>query len=249
MFRFLLSRRWLGLGLFVVFMVVASWFLGNWQLDRWDTRKANNARAEAHMNAAPVGLDAICEPDGTIGAASEWTRVKLTGTFRTDADVVVRFMNRNSSPGVDVVTPFDTEDGETVLINRGWMAAANNGARPDDIPPPRTGTVTLEGWWHPNAHSGGNVSTPIDGTVRAINSASWKSTLGTKAVPGYIAMQKPQDEGLLPQEPPELGNGPHFFYAIQWFFFGLLAIFGGFWFVRAELKEQQAAQASVTRSK
>ena len=31
---------------------------------------------------------------------------------------------------------------------------------------------------------------------------------------------------LAKAELPDLGNGPHFFYGLQWWFFGLLAIFG-----------------------
>ena len=30
-------------------------------------------------------------------------------------------------------------------------------------------------------------------------------------------------------ELPDLGNGPHFFYGLQWWFFGLLAVFGFFY--------------------
>ncbi len=31
---------------------------------------------------------------------------------------------------------------------------------------------------------------------------------------------------LVPADPPDLSNGPHFFYALQWWSFGLLAMFG-----------------------
>ena len=31
---------------------------------------------------------------------------------------------------------------------------------------------------------------------------------------------------LAPVELPELDNGPHFFYGLQWWFFGVLALFG-----------------------
>ena len=31
---------------------------------------------------------------------------------------------------------------------------------------------------------------------------------------------------LTKAEPPDLSNGPHFFYALQWWFFGILALFG-----------------------
>ena len=33
-------------------------------------------------------------------------------------------------------------------------------------------------------------------------------------------------EPLTPAELPDLGEGPHFFYGLQWWFFGLLAVFG-----------------------
>ena len=34
------------------------------------------------------------------------------------------------------------------------------------------------------------------------------------------------DTALEPVELPELNNGPHFFYGLQWWFFGVLAVFG-----------------------
>ena len=33
---------------------------------------------------------------------------------------------------------------------------------------------------------------------------------------------------------PELNNGPHFFYGLQWWFFGALAIFGFFYLMYDE---------------
>lgn len=248
MFRFLLSRRWLGLGVFVAFMAIASWFLGNWQLDRWEARKASNERAAVQMEKEAVPLDSITSKNGTISSERQWTNVSLSGSFRVHDDVVVRYIKRDSLPGVEIVTPFDTTDGKTVLVHRGWLHTKNTGDRPDNIPAAPSGEVTISGWWLPDAV--GNRGTVIeDDSVRAIDSKMWSKRLGTEAVPGYLAMQEPATDGLIPKDPPELGNGPHFFYAIQWFFFGLLAIFGGFWFVRAELIEQRKDQASVTKSK
>lgn len=249
MFRFLLSRRWIGLGLFVVFMAVASWYLGNWQLDRWEARKDSNERAAIQLAKDPVPLESITDADGSIADSRQWTNVELTGEFRTDIDVVVRYIKRKNSPGVEVVTPFVTEDGKTVLINRGWMQTANTGDRPDNIPPAPSGVVTIDGWWQPNAVGNSKVTKPENDSIRAIDSATWTERLGTEAVEGYVALQNPEIDGLDPKEPPELGEGPHFFYAIQWFFFGLLAIFGGFWFVRTEVKDQREAQAKLTKSK
>ena len=41
-------------------------------------------------------------------------------------------------------------------------------------------------------------------------------------------------EPLVPAELPELDNGPHFFYGLQWWFFGVLAVFGFFYLVYDE---------------
>ena len=34
---------------------------------------------------------------------------------------------------------------------------------------------------------------------------------------------------LMKAELPDLSNGPHFFYGLQWWFFGVLAVFGFFY--------------------
>ena len=61
------------------------------------------------------------------------------------------------------------------------------------------------------------------------------------------------DTKLESAELPELDNGPHFFYGLQWWFFGLLAIFGFFYLAYDEWRNgpqgeragPQAAQAQV----
>ena len=41
-------------------------------------------------------------------------------------------------------------------------------------------------------------------------------------------------------ELPDLGNGPHFFYGLQWWFFGVLAVFGFFYLAYDERKKLRA---------
>ncbi len=43
-------------------------------------------------------------------------------------------------------------------------------------------------------------------------------------------------------ELPDLGNGPHFFYGLQWWFFGVLAVFGFFYLAYDERKKLKAPQ-------
>ena len=49
---------------------------------------------------------------------------------------------------------------------------------------------------------------------------------------------------LVKAELPDLGNGPHFFYGLQWWFFGLLAVFG---FCYLAYDEWRGGRAQVGR--
>jgi len=54
----------------------------------------------------------------------------------------------------------------------------------------------------------------------------------------------PPDVALTPVELPELDNGPHFFYGLQWWFFGLLALFGFGYLAWDERRGPRAARPS-----
>jgi hypothetical protein len=47
---------------------------------------------------------------------------------------------------------------------------------------------------------------------------------------------------LEPVELPELNNGPHFFYGLQWWFFGVLAVFGFFYLLWDEWRNGPRAE-------
>lgn len=247
MYRFLLGRRWIGLGIFVVFMVVACWYLASWQYDRWEQRKANNARAVAHMALDPVPIDDIIDADGKIGKTAEWTQVELHGQFRQDTNIVVRFVRMNSQAGVQVVTPFELDDGRFVLVNRGWFQTTVPNPPASDLPAPPSGEVTVVGWWHPDSDAKKEATDPIGGSVRAIDSRRWQSTIGEEPINGWVSWREPGQDGLEIEPPPDLGDGPHLFYSIQWVIFGIMAVGGGLWFVRLEVRDRRA-QANDTKS-
>ncbi len=59
---------------------------------------------------------------------------------------------------------------------------------------------------------------------------------------GYLNLRSedpPPTKKLAAEPEPERGQGPHFFYALQWWFFALLAVVGYFWFARSEAKERR----------
>ncbi len=69
-----------------------------------------------------------------------------------------------------------------------------------------------------------------DGSTRAVSSVAIGDYLDRELLGGFLDLKSEDpapDEPLARAELPDLGNGPHFFYGLQWWFFGLLAG-GGF---------------------
>lgn len=237
MFRFLLSSRWIGFALFVVLLSAICVRLGLWQFDRLDHRLAQNKVISAHFKKDPVEL-----PRGLkVDDSTEWTRVTATGTYDADHQVTVKFTTRDGAPGVDVVTPLVMADGTAVLVDRGWIETKNTVDNPD-VPAPATGTVSVMGWLRQNNGAGGQATEALDGQIRAISSIGMAKSVPYDLADGYLNLRKqdPAASKELALEPtPELGQGPHFFYGLQWVFFALLATVGYFWFARAEAKERR----------
>ncbi len=226
-FGFLLSRRWLLFALIVVLLAYATWWLGEWQFRRLNDRKAENAvvRANEHRAVAPVGD--VLRPGADPAASDEWRVVSASGTYAFEETVVVRYRNRDGAQGIDVVVPLVTADGTALLVDRGWLETDPSGADRAEIPAPPTGEVSVTGYVRDN---GRGDSTRVDDlSTRAINSEEIGAAIGRPVYGGFVELRSEDPEPVTPLEPaelPELDNGPHFFYGLQWWFFGALAVFG-----------------------
>jgi len=238
----MLSARWLGFLLFVVVLAAVCTRLGFWQMHKLELRLDRNDIITSHFDAEPVDLSTVLAGGREIDRTTEWTRVRATGTYDVDHQVTVKFTTRDGAPGVDVVTPLVLASGDAVLVDRGWIETQNTVQRPD-VPAPPDGEVTIEGWLRQNNGAGGDAVRPIDGQIRAVSSDGMAGSVPYDLTNGYVNLQQqtPEPATTLAAEPePELGQGPHFFYALQWWFFALLAVVGYFWFARAEAKERRS---------
>ncbi len=225
--RFLLSRRWVLFALVVVLLAYAAWWLGEWQFHRLTARKADNAIVRTNEARDPAPVAEVLTPGQPVDDREEWRQVTATGTYDADDTVIVRYRTRDGASGIDAVVPLVTADGTSLLVDRGWMAADNEGASPDDVPAPPTGEVTVTGWVRTDAT--GDSTKVSDQSTRAISSEEIATALDRPVYGGFVELESEDGQpatDLLPVEMPELDNGPHFFYGLQWWFFGVLAIFG-----------------------
>ncbi len=236
----MLSARWIGFAVFVIVLAAVCTRLGVWQMHKLELRLDRNDIITKHFTTDPVALAEALPAGETVDRTTEWTRVTATGRYDLGHQVTVKFTTRDGAPGVDVVTPLVLPSGDAVLVDRGWIETQNTVKRPE-VPMPPSGQVTVEGWLRQNNGAGGDAVKPIEGQIRAVSSDGMADFVPYDLSNGYLNLQKesPAPATALAAEPrPELGQGPHFFYALQWWFFALLAVVGYFWFARAEAKER-----------
>jgi cytochrome oxidase assembly protein ShyY1 len=232
---FLISRRWIAFALVVVFLAWVAWRLGEWQFHRLDERRERNAVIERNEKAGADPVAEVMAPGRDVTQESEWRIVEATGTYAVEDTVIVRYRTRDGAAGVDVVVPLELADGTSVLVDRGWYATDNRGASSEDVPDPPPGEVTVTGWVRRDA--AGDSTQVTDQSTRAVDSDAIGEALDREVVGGWIDLrtESPEPEtALQPVEMPELNEGPHFFYGLQWWFFGLLAVFGFFYLLYDE---------------
>jgi cytochrome oxidase assembly protein ShyY1 len=162
-----------------------------------------------------------------VADSDEWRLVEATGTYAADETVVVRYRSRDQASGVDVLVPLVTADGPALLVDRGFLETRPDGTDRSDIPAPPEGEVTVTGWVR--ADGTGDSTAVDDLSTRAVSSVEIAEALDRDLYGGFVELRAEDGspaEGLESVELPELNNGPHFFYGLQWWFFGVLAVFG-----------------------
>jgi surfeit locus 1 family protein len=95
--------------------------LGTWQLQRAELKQQRIERHEAAAHHAGLPNE---------DSAQEFTRVTVEGRFDRERHVLADNQLLNGRPGVHVYTPFRTEEGTTVLVNRGWLPLPDRRALP-----------------------------------------------------------------------------------------------------------------------
>ena len=235
-YRFALRPRWILSHLFVLVMLVAMIAAGFWQLDRLQQRRDRNAEivARSERPAADVrDLGADAGYASTDAAARfEFRRVTATGTYLADDEVLAGQPSRGGDPGSWVLTPLRLDDGTIVAVNRGWIP---NGGRYDSVPDQYrapSGEVTVSGLVRRSEARGliGRTD-PAEGTLEVLarlDVVRLDQQVDGDLLPFYLQLQEQVpavgDDDPVPMEPPELGEGPHLSYAIQWFTFSTLTV-------------------------
>lgn len=230
MWRRFVSLRWLGFHALVVTGVVVMVMLGFWQLDRLDARQAFNATVIERTQRDPRPVTVVLD-EAAGGVDVEWTPVIAEGRWLPDDQVLVINRSQGGVAGRNVVTPLQLDDGTVIAVTRGFVALSQE-------PPPVPGTTArIQGLLRPSEERGfGEVSDPATGRLDELQrldldrlAVQLPSDVADRLAPWSVALELSdprQPSPLVPVPRPELSEGPHLSYAVQWFIFALCAAIG-----------------------
>jgi cytochrome oxidase assembly protein ShyY1 len=225
--RVLREPFWVRAALVTVLLCVVCVLLGRWQWGRHEGKVAIAERIARNYGAPPVGVAALLpDPAAPLPVGTEWRPVRVVGTYLTDRSVLVRNRPLDGVFGYEVVVPFRPADGAPVLlVDRGWVPNGASGARPDAVPAPPAGTVTVVARLRPTEPPLDRAPPP--GQELRIDVPRVTAALGLPAVArayGVLAAEDPAPAAAPRRlERPDGDLGPHLAYAVQWWA-GALAV-------------------------
>ena len=247
-----MRRLWLRWALLIAFVAVLGAVfvnLGEWQLDRLAQRKERNATTIGNEQKPVQPYQAVFTH--LITDADQWQRVEARGTFDADHQFVVRYRSNGDADGYEVVTPLRTATG-AVLVDRGFIPLEHGARIPSVAPAPPTGEVTIVGHVRRSEKGRRGATTPVANQMRLINSDAIAATLPYPIASGYIGLltiEPEQPGGFQPIPLPELSEGPHFWYAVQWFMFTAIAAAGIVVFIRSDLRARREEDEAATEAR
>lgn len=252
MYRFLFGPKWIAFHVLVVAAIVAMINLGFWQLRRLDERQAFNATIEARYDEPPVPLNDLVPTDATPDDdqladqldAAEWRPVSASGTYLRDETFYVVNRSQNGRAGQNVVVPLRLEDGRILIVNRGFVPLAI------EAPPVPADDVEVVGRVRESQRRGlGQLGDPAEGDlfeVQRIDIPRLAPQLPGEVVPVYVDLveSSPAEPDPFPEPvaAPDLGEGNHLSYAVQWFFFSIAVAVGWVLAIRRSARTRRRAK-------
>lgn len=258
MYRFLFRPKWIGFHLLVLAGFVVLMSLGFWQLRRLDQRQEFNADVRRNGTAAVVALDDLLPPGATVDTnvehELEWRHVSASGTYLGDQELLVDQRSQDGVAGQVVLTPLQLDDGRVLLVERGFVPLGMSNTAPEIAPPP-SGEVEVTGRLRgsESRRAGGLTdANPEDTFIPRVDIPLLAERLDAEPVPMFVELSEssPAEVGPYPERlnEPELSDGPHLSYAIQWFIFSICVLIGWVLAVRHSASTRRKAAAKAAKA-
>lgn len=227
--------RFISLSLAALCGTVVLLGLGVWQLQRMDWKQDLLEKLQSRASAPPIAMAQAVEMSTRSNGDIRFIRVHARGRYRHDAEIHLHGI-QNKQAGWRVITPFETVEGQVVLVIRGFVPEAFKSPETRSAGQV-TDTVSIVGqvrygetqtMFVPDNNPGANQWYWRD--LAAMQEAARKSARLT-AVGFYLDLETPGHSAEWPRPQPLAAAGlhnRHFGYALTWFGLAgaLVAVYG-----------------------
>jgi surfeit locus 1 family protein len=194
--------------------------LGVWQVERLGWKLALIQRVDQRVHAAAVAPPGPADWPGITQQADEYRRVAASGHYLNADETLVEAVTSKGG-GFWVMTPFTTDAGFTVLVNRGFVpsdrrAASSREAGESEGPTTVTGLMRMSepggGFLRANDPAGGRWYSRDVSAIAAAHGL-------TNIAPYFIDADATPNPGGLPIGGLTVLDFPnnHLIYALTWF--------------------------------
>jgi cytochrome oxidase assembly protein ShyY1 len=242
MYRFLFRPKWIGFHLLCILGVILMVYLSLWQFHRLDDRKAFNREVTERSSLSVVDVSTL---DISDPAAVQWRPAGARGTYLPDEQVLIVNRSQGGVAGMNVLTPLLLDDGRAIIVNRGFIAL---NATPPAAPSGEVKVVGLlrstEGRTTGQAREASGELTEFFRLDIARLQEQIEPELLNVALVAEVS--EPADSTTLrPVSSPELSEGSHLSYAIQWLIFATAVIVGWILAVRKSISNRARSAPSA----
>ena len=196
--------------------------LGFWQLERSETRRAQDELRQERAQLSPVYITSF--PEESLEELAG-RRIRLRGHYLAEQFLLDNQIH-DKRPGYHALSPFELSTyQQVVLVNRGWVPAGTDRSRLPSIPVPTETEIQLEGMIHlPQAN-------PFTDSEYLLEGRGWPQVIQDmdyprlaerlselSLVPATVRLGEDQPHGYARAWPsPPMSADKHLAYAFQWF--------------------------------
>jgi surfeit locus 1 family protein len=250
------------LAVLALFLIVLFAGLGTWQVQRLGWKLALIERVNTRVHAKPVAAPTAPRWSQVSKDTDEYRHVSLAGHFLYEYSTPVQAVTELGA-GYWLVTPLCTPEGSIVLVNRGFISAADN--RPGSYPARRASGNPCSSTSGPAHALTGllRIAEPGGGFLRENDPGKnrWfsRDVAGIAAARGlpnvapfFVDAARGQDPAGAPEHP--VGGltvisfqNNHLVYAITWYALALM-VAGAFWFVARSGRDPSKARKDGSKA-
>jgi len=210
--------------LVAISLVLLCLWAAQWQYQRGVDRHARNVLIAEQSQLPPTEFKNLL---GDI-ANYEWRRISLKGSFDDKNQILLRNRYHDGMYGFEQLTLF-VFDERKIWVDRGWVKAGSDATVPPQLQPTNEGLISIDGRLRLDSSlPRGKFFAVANNSERNLVS-QLDARRGIQTEKFYIDLVSASDDSMNPDVPvelPELSDGPHMAYALQWLFFAGLVIYG-----------------------